>query len=102
MLHADVRQRDDRAHEDEHRDPESARSQHGSARSSSGVCDPAAEHDDAQHQQQVCELEAEVEAERHLPGGHEPAGDDQTPAATSVAAHQEEERERDPARGEDL
>ncbi len=50
--------------------------------------------------EQVQEHEPEREAERELPRGDEPAGEDRPRRAAPVAAQQQEQRERDPAAGD--
>ena len=73
MLHAQIRRRDKSGDHDESCDADRARP-HRSAGMRPAPPEPAYDDDDAEHQQQICELEAQVEAERHLPRGDEPTG----------------------------
>ena len=58
------------------------------------------DHDKGQQRHQVGELQAEREPQAYLPGGDEPAADDQRRALAAIAAQQQEQRQRDAPRGD--
>ena len=53
-----------------------------------------------EHREQVAELQAEREAEAHLPGRHQPPGDHESAGAPAVATQEQEQGERDAAGGD--
>jgi hypothetical protein len=99
--HAEVRPRLQERDENEHAESGDARRQHPAAEGGPAAAQPVSDRDDADGQQQVRELDAQREPEEHLPRRDQPAGEDERRAPPPVAAHEQEERERDPAARDD-
>ena len=90
---AKVRPRHEARDEHERREPQHGRDDDAAPGPRQPRPPHADDEDDGEREEQVGELEADREAQGHLPRGHEPPGDDGRRATSAIAAQQEKEGE---------